>query len=222
MLRVATPGNTGPTTAPALLADAELGVRIHESLVNAAARAEFGGRAFTLDGISKVYEDLTRGLLRDARKEADQQDGLKRIEKLLGGLAGKPVTITLAKNDPLTLAFTEQGFSVEVHIASIRQDKESLAGLRIKAAYRLENTKIGVLAVRKQPVQFIVEAAHPEKKQAKLPDEALHLQETLFGEVFKERLALAPLPLPEGIAKLQLPAARASARNGWFTLAWGR
>ena len=155
---VSAPGRELPRAAPPLAADTDLGVRLHESFLNTVVQAEIGGRSFALDGVSKVYEDATRGLLRDARPEADQKASLKRIEKLAAGLAGKPVTITLAKNDPLTVTFRDQEIHIEVHVASVRQEGESFAGLRSKLVYRLENRKAGAQAVRKGAVQFVVDA----------------------------------------------------------------
>jgi hypothetical protein len=172
-----------------------------------------------LTGVSKVYEDLTRGLILDGRKIADQQADLKRMEKLLADLAGTSVTITLPRKNPLLVTFADQGFTLEVHVASILRDKVEYAGLRIKAAYRLDNAKDGVHAVRKGPVQFFPEPAQPGRKLAALPAADLFLLETLFTEFMKERLTLAALPMQEAISS-RLDPPRAYARNGWFAMVW--
>jgi hypothetical protein len=216
--RFATPGRPQPVPV-SLPPDIDLAVRIHESVATEAAQAEFGGRSFPLTGVSKVYDDLTRGLILDGRSEAEQKADLKMMEKLLGELAGKPVTVNLAKKNPLIVRFAEQGFSLEGHVASIRMDNIDYAGLRIKAAYRLENGKAGVHAVRKGPVEFFPEPVRPGQKLAKLPRADLVLLETLFAEFLKERLKLAALPLPEVLSS-RLDPPRAYARNGWFALVW--
>lgn len=216
--RFATPGRAQPIPV-SLPADIDLAVRIHESVATEAVQAEFGGRSFPINGVSKIYEDLTRGLILDGRKESDQKADLKVMEKLLADLAGKPVTITLPKANPLIVKFADQGFSLEGHVVSVRQDQTDYAGLRVKAAYRLENGKDGVYAVRKGPVQFFPEPAKPGQKLAALPQTDLFLLETLFTEFMKERLKLAALPLPEALAS-RLDPPRAYARNGWFALVW--
>jgi hypothetical protein len=216
--RFATPGRAQPIPV-SLPPDIDLAVRIHESVATEAAQAEFGGRSFPLTGVSKIYEQLTRGLILDGRKDADQKADLKTMEKLFADLAGKPVTINLAQKNPLIVKFADQGFSLEGHVASIRQDKVDYAGLRIKAAYRLENARDGVHAVRKGAVQFFPEPAQAGQKLAALPPENLFLLETLFTEFLKERLTLAALPMPEALSS-RLDPPRAYARNGWFALAW--
>ncbi len=215
--RFATPGRPQPIPV-SLPPDFDLAVRIHESVASEAAQKEFGGRSFPLTGISKVYGDLTRGLILDDRPLAAQKADLKTMEKLLADLAGKAVTINLGK-EPLIVRFAEQGFSLEGHVASIRQDQVDHAGLRFKVAYRLENARDGVHAVRKGPVQFFPEPAQPGQKVAKLPAGDLALLETLFAEFLKERLKLAALPMPEGLSS-RLDPPRAYARNGWFALVW--
>ena len=126
-LRFQTPVNPPPSGA--LPADTDLGIRVHESLANLEAQRELGGRSFRLDELSKIYNEVTRGLIRDGRKEADVKLGLKKVEKMLADLAGKPVTITLAKQRPLTVAFADQGFIVEARIATVRQEKAVYSGL---------------------------------------------------------------------------------------------
>ncbi len=216
--RFAVPGRPQPIPV-SLPPDIDLAVRVHESVATEAAQAVFGGRTFPVTGVSKIYQELTGGLILDGRKEADIKADLKTMEKLLADLAGKPVTITLPKTNPLIVTFANQGFSLEANIASIRQDKVNYAGLRAKAAYRLENARDGIHAVRKGPVQFSPEAAQPGQKLAKLTPEFRFLLETLLTEFMKERVTLAVLPMPEAISR-RLDPPRAYARNGWFALTW--
>jgi hypothetical protein len=206
-----------PSPVPQLSPDADLAVRVHESFFNSVALSALGGFSFPLDNVSKVYHEATRGMLRDGRKEADQAASLKRIERLLAALAGSPVTITLAKDDPLMAHFGDQEFTVEVHVGSVQQGKESFAGLRHKATYRLENGKEGVQAVRKVAAQTTADPAQPKQKLAALSKTSLLLHHALFAEVFPERLALTPLPLP---ANVRLAGPQGTARDGWLKLTW--
>jgi hypothetical protein len=212
------PASQGPVLRglmPPALPDADLSVRVHESFFNAVAQAALGNRSFSLDTVAQVYREATRDMLRDARKDVDQAASLKRITGLLSTLAGAEIVITLAKEDPLTVHFGDQEFSIEVHVAMLQQGKERFAGLRHKAVYRLENGKDGVQAVRKKPAQTIADPAQPDMKLAALSKASLLLHQALFAEVFPERLALAPLP-----ANLRLGNPQGMARDGWLTLAW--
>ena len=218
--RFKTPVNPPPSGA--LPADTDLGVRVHESLANQEAQIELGGRSFALNELSKIYGEVTRGLIRDGRPEADTKLGLKKVEKLLADLAGKPVSLTLAKKSPLMIAFADQGFSVDVRIASVRQEKMLYAGLHARVVYRFENAADGVHAVRQGLVKVVPfeEAADPAKKAAPLPQSLRLLEGVLFEEVFAARLTLAPLPMPEVVKRVRLQPPQAYARDGWFGIAW--
>jgi hypothetical protein len=216
--RFAIPGRPQPIPV-SLPPDIDLAVRVHESVATEAAQALFGGRSFPVDGVSKVYEELTLGLILDGRKEADIKADLKMMEKLFADLAGKPVTVKLPKTNPVIVKFADQGFSLEVNVASIHQGKIDYAGLRANAAYRLENARDGVHAVRKGKVQFSPEPAQSGQKLAKLTPEFQVLLEMLLAEFMKERITLAALPMPEAISS-RLDPPRAYARNGWFAVTW--
>ena len=95
---------TPPRPSGALPAEVDLGVRMHESLANHESELNLGGFSFTLNELSKVRLQVTRGLIRDGRRNAEAQTGVQNLEKLFADLAGKPVTITFAKKAPLTVA----------------------------------------------------------------------------------------------------------------------
>lgn len=216
--RIVGSGKSDPKPTAPMHADDDLDIRVHESLANAVAQVELGGRSFKLDEVSRIYEEVTRGLLLDGRKESDKKIGIKKVEALLAGIAGKPVTITFAEKDPLLISFADQGFTLELRFDSIRQENVTYAGERLKVAYRLENLPDGAHAVRKGRVQ-ILPLEDPDKKAKPLPPEFRLLQDVLFDEVLTERLTLAPLPMPGAIGALLSPP-RAGMADGWWALAW--
>lgn len=217
-LRIATPGQKPPAYVPPMPDDIDLGIRVHDSLVNEAARVVYGGRSFKLEEVSKFYEEVTLGFLRDARKDVDQKDSLKTLEKLLATFAGKPTTITVAKDDPITVAFIDQGFTIDIHVATIQQADVTYAGSRVKATYAFENTRDGVLLVRKGAIRLT--PLEPTGKQQKPTIALVTSQEILFSEVLKQRLILADVPMPDALAKVRLMQPRVGARDGWIGLAW--
>ena len=219
-LRFDLPARSQPDRILPLPADIDLGMRIHESVANEAAQTELGGHVFELGGVSKLYGEITRGLIRDGRKNADKKGSLQKIEKAIADLAGHPVAVTLAQKDPVTVAFADNGFSVEIRVAKVRQDKVTFAGLRIKAAYRFENLKDGVQAVRSGPIQFFPEKGQPEQKIEALPAPVLLLLEVLAPEVLTDRVILNPLPMPATLTSLRLQPPRAFSGDGWFALTW--
>lgn len=217
-LRIATPGQNPPAYVPPMPDDIDLGIRVHDSLVNEAARAVYGGRSFKLEEVSKFYEEVTLGFLRDARKDVDQKDSLKTLEKLLATFAGKPTTITVAKDDPITVAFIDQGFTIDIHVATIQQADVTYAGSRVKATYAFENTRDGVLLVRKGAIRLT--PLEPTGKKEKPTIALVTSQQILFSEVLSQRLILADVPMPDALSKVRLMQPRVGARDGWIGLAW--
>lgn len=221
-LFIKTPEGRAPSYVPAAPGDADVGIRVHQSLVNEAARLAYGGRSFTVNKVSGFYQEVTMDLLRDGRKEKDRQDALKTMEKLLATLAGKPVTINLAANDPITVTFVDNGFSLDVHIDSVRFDDVLYAGGRVRANYHFENRDGEVHLVRKEPVQVkIFEKPAPGQKKFDVAPEAIRQVQDLFlSELLKERLIVNEIPLADVLPNIRLATPRVGARDGWFGLAW--
>ncbi len=215
---LAAPGRTRAGAAPALPAGIDLGVRVHESLLNEAAQALYGGKSFPLDKLNHLYEEVTLGLLIDGRKENGRKDTLKTLEKLLADVLGAATIMTFAEKNPMTVAIVEQGFTIEIQVSSIRQAKLAYAGSKVSASYRLEHSQEGVHLVRKGPVRLVPNAGSDKIKAA--PASFVFAQEMLFAELLKGRLTLAPLPMPAALARLQLSTPRAATRDGWLGVVW--
>jgi hypothetical protein len=197
-------------------------LRIHQSLINEEARAVLGGKTYPLNELLGHVERLIATYLRDARADAARRAGMEALEKLLKGLGKKPATITLAKDNPLSVVLTDSGFTVEFHAAAMGLAGKAYAGVRVRAAYRLRNTAAGVSAVRQKPVQFLPPAKSGSGKNLEPPGAALRLaEEAVFGQILKEELALADLLLPAPLDRLgPLTPSRAAIRNGWVVLDW--
>lgn len=214
---LAAPGRSGAGVAPALPDGIDLGVRVHESLLNETAQALYGGKSFPLDKVNQLYEEVTLGMLIDSRKENVRKDTLKTLEKVLADLIGQ-ATMTFARNNPMTVAIVEQGFTIEIQVDSIQEAKQAYAGSKVSAGYRLEHSAHGVHLVRKGPVRLVPNAATGKLKAA--PASYVFAQEMLFAELLKERLTLAPLPMPAALSRLQLSTPRAATRGGWLGVVW--
>jgi hypothetical protein len=214
--RIHTPTTAKITPMPPWPGEIDVGVRVHHSFINETARKVYGGRTFPVTEASAFYEEATLGLLRDGRKDEDKKGGLKAIEKLIATFGGKGATITLADEDPLTVAFVEQGFAIEIHIGSIRQGDKTYAGTRVQATYAIENAKDGVHLVRKDAIRLNVDA--PAGKLEAQPVAFRLLQNLLFGEILMERLILDATPPSVGEARFAAP--RAGTRDGWLGVAW--
>lgn len=221
-LRIAEPRRVGPGPAPALPANVDLAVRVHDALINDTARAVLGGHSMKLSEVVVAVEGLIGSFLRDARREKERGDALKGLEKLLESVTGEDPSLTLAKEDPVVVGFADEGLTVEIHIAETGLGGRTFAGLRIQATFRLESSAEVVFALRQGPIRFLPADDFKDGKKLDAVSAAFRLVlEAIAGEVLKNRLELGNLPMPEQVDRLAAPApSHLSAGNGWLTLAW--
>jgi hypothetical protein len=220
-MQIATPNRSPATASPPWPADIDLGLRLHESLVNEAAQEDLKGRSFPLQEVNQFFDDVTRGYLLDGRTDEKAKTERKQFQKTLALLAGK-TTIILTEKDPVTVDFANQEIGVVIQVASISAQDGDYEGMRVVARYKLENSKDGVHAARKGPIQFLppTQSGSSDKKLKEQSAAFLFAREIVFDEVLKERFTLAPVSMPAGMSGLRFQTPRAGAGNGWFGLAW--
>ena len=220
-VRFATAERSPAGAVPDLPADIDLGLRVHQSLVNEASQKKLAGHTFLITEISKLYDETSQGLLLDGRKDPSLKDVLKTIEKLLADIGAKNATITLTHKDPMTVAFRDQGFLVQMNVASIQMNNKTYEGVRVTAAYRIENSRQGVHVVRQGLVKFLPpdEPTPPAEKLEPQPPTFLIVREILFAEVLKERL-IVTIPLSDALPNVHFLPPRAGARDGWLGIGW--
>jgi hypothetical protein len=172
-----------------------------------------------LEETAALYDEVTRGFTKDGRKGSDPK-ALEKLGKDLATLAGKPVTMRFPQESPMSIQFMHNELVIEVRLASIEQNGVKYIGQSMKATYSLENGKTSVQAVRKGPVRVQPIAAPKGDKAAPLPVEFQVAQALLFGEVFKERLALADVPMPEALARLKLSVPDLACADSWLSVTW--
>jgi hypothetical protein len=214
--RVRVADDLDPGPAPRLPANLDLGVRVHESLLNQTAKGLLGGSTWK---ISELIGAAGKGMnifLREGRKDPPK-DVLKNIEKLLRALSETPPTITFAEADPFTIRFTEEGFTVEAHVAKIEAGELSLGGTRVRAKYLLETKDQDVLIVRQGPIEFLP----TEKKGPMLSAPVRLLAQAVAEELLKSRFLLGNLAMPAQLSQVPpLTPSRAMITKGWLVLGW--
>lgn len=206
---------------PPLPADVDLGVRVHESLLNQGARAALGGKTFTLTELISLVGQVTDAGFKDERKEPTK-DRLQIIDKLLKAVTDKEPTVTFADADPLTARFTDDGFTLEARVTKISLGSLSLGGIRARASYRLENKDDGVFLLRQGPIQLLSASAAEDEKQLMTLAAPFHiLVQAVADEIFKSRLSLIDLAPPSQLSRLSaLKPAHAAASKEWLVVAW--
>ena len=145
-----------------------------------------------------------------------------RSSKAARDPGGKPVTINLAHDDPVTVTFVDNGFTLDVHVATVRVEETTFAGGRMRAIYHFENRDEQIHLVRKAPVEVkIFDKAAPGQKTFDVAPEAIRqLQDLFLAELLKDRLIVNEVPFADAAPSVRLTTPRVGARDGWFALAW--
>jgi hypothetical protein len=200
-----------PTPAPS----ADLGVSVHQSVLNESAEGAFAGRTFTLFQLAELLRKADCPFLRDGEL-GGKVPTIERLGKLLEELKQQPWSMTFAPRRPVTVTFAE-GVSLVLHAAQFKEGEKTYPAVDIHASYRFEKTAEGFVLVRTAPVEVLAPRGGTE------PDPLLRtgLQQ-FFNLLFVERLTLKeiPLPAPTGDRPGRLVPLQAEARRGWLQVSW--
>jgi hypothetical protein len=123
----------------------------------------------------------------------------------------------------VTFVFGKSGFRVEFTVAALGLGGQRFTGGRIRAAYQIEKTAGGMQAVRQGPIRFLPPSRSARNgKTIDMPSAPLRLlQEAVFGQILRQRLARADLRLPAPFARVKaLTPTNAESDNGWLKLDW--
>lgn len=195
-------GRLAATSAPPKIAgNAGLGIRLHASLIENASQQAVAGRTFDRDRI----DDLLRNQLGLKLKERNELDEV-------------PFSITFAEQDPISLVFDDDRFSVTVRAAGFTSDGKPLEAMHITTHYTLSVDKSGLKLTRDgdfeiYPPGFVRGGV---KK--------LSLQQTSLRTLLKKKFDKA-LPIeitPEGVeledGRGTLIVGHVKAHDGWLSL----
>jgi hypothetical protein len=189
---------------PPTVANAEMVVCIHESMIN----------NFVLDAIGgmTVHED---------KLQAAVIDMLGRLpEKLKGDDDNEPWAITFARRQPISVTFADDGFKITIRGSEYYKGDTPHPGMDVSASYKIEKTATGFKAVRQGDIQVFP----PGRQQIAAREQIIRkLLEKRFSKVFEPEI------LGEGfffagkwekVGKMQ--PVELQCRDGWLTIAWKR
>ena len=218
-LRFAAEDKKSPGLAPRLPDQLDLGVRIHESLVNQAARGSLGGKTLAIDEVASLWRQLTKPLFKG-------QDGSNQLDKLLAqlqkGMPGNKVTVSFADHDPVVVRFAPEGLNLEVHVRQFTLADIPLGGIRAKVNYRLEKIKSNFSLVRQGPIELRAsDDKNPGKKPAALGEPLRGIVVAMAESIFLPRFGLVDLTPPAPLSGIGLLSPMAAQiQPGWLVLGW--
>jgi hypothetical protein len=195
-----------PTAPPKIPGKHALKVRLHETMLNNLLATTLAGK--------KVDDAMVR----------------KEVTELLGALPAKfadnpdedPWSITFAKENPITITFSDGGLSVTVRGRRFTSGDSKYGAMNITATYKLEKTDSGMKATRQGDLKILPPGYVKGKTKLSFKQTALRkVLNRRFGKLLESEFASGGIALPgrwESAGMLVL--ANLSSKDGWLALAW--
>jgi hypothetical protein len=189
--------------------DADLSLRLHESMVNNFAHRALGGMTVAEESVLAALESLWGKVPERFQKQEDEP----------------PWAIGFAWDRPLWIALDDGGFRVELQGSRYDRGDESYPGMNVTAEYKFVATEQGFKAVRQAGLQIFPPGFVPDGQEKLTPRQVVirTLLERRFGKVFEEEIPIEEFTLPgawEKAGPMRPVAVR--AEDGWLLIAWRR
>jgi hypothetical protein len=192
-----------PTPPPAVTVENDLGVQVHESMVNNLAAALLSGRTLTEEEMQKQVIDL-RGELPDSLKSDPDKD---------------PWSITFARSQPVTVKFGDNQLEVTIRGQRYTSGDREFRAMNVTAKYKFEIDGPGVKLSRQGDLEIV-----PPGKPRALSGREITLKTLLekrFGKIFEPEVKYEGLILPgKWRAAGILDIKQLQTAGGWMVLAW--
>jgi hypothetical protein len=200
-------GTVGPP--PSLDANHDMAARTHESLVNNFAAAAYSGMIVVEE---QLRADLTELLGSTPTWLEPDEDS-------------PPWTITLARRNPLTVTFTDGGFSVTMRGRKYVRGDKSYPGMDVTADYKIDVSGDQPKAVRQGGLKVYPPGFKPGSgEKLDVRQQVLRtLLEKRFDKIFAPEMIPEPIVLSGAWEKAgQLVLSGWESSYGWMTMTWKR
>ncbi|HUT58736.1 MAG TPA: hypothetical protein VNA25_12895 [Phycisphaerae bacterium] len=198
-----------PVPAPPLAGEPDLGIRLHESMVN-----NWSARA--LPGL----------ILTEQRLQATAFEILGRhLQELQPDEDGEPWTISFAYRQPIFISFGDGEFRLTIRGRSYAKGEDVYPAMDVTAKYRIEKTDQGPKAVRQGDLQAFPPGFVPGSGQRLSLREQLirDLLQRRFEKILPKEIVPKPLKLPKPWDSAgEMVLTQWETREGWMVLAWNR
>jgi len=195
-----------PEIPPQLEKRGDFSVRVHESLPGNFIEALWGGRTFTDEEIRQRIIDV-RGSLPEEMKPGPEEE---------------PWSITLARQQPITVRFEDGTVEVTIRGRHYTSGGREFEAMNVTARYHLELSGGGMKITREGDLTILPPGFDPEEDT--LSPSQVALKEILlkkFGKAFKPEFQSEGIELPGTWKKAGTlhPVALAS-QSGWLSIGW--
>ncbi|MBN1854891.1 MAG: hypothetical protein JW829_19310 [Pirellulales bacterium] len=185
----------------------DLAVRVHESLPNNVASSFLSEYRLTDEWLKKKVIEWKGELPPELQDENED-----------------PWSVTFAEEQPVTVHFADNGFTVTIRGKRFTSGTRRSNRLNITATYQFDRRPAGIVLVRKGAIEVLPPGFDVETGTLSAEDSALRgiLIERL-AKLFKPEIPTEGLELPGEMKKLgRLFAGEITSDQGWLAIGWNR
>jgi hypothetical protein len=203
--RLDMPGTSAVPDPPGFHAG-DLGVRVHQEVVNRFLEQSLGGTKHTGKPLENDLDELFQSLNIEPMPKRDP----------------RPWSITLAQQEPITLQFDEDQVVVQIRGSAYTIELQDYPAMNIIVRYGIERTNEGFKALRAMPTVFPPETTPGAPKTLDRKQVALMLfLARKFADLFPREIDFWRIPVPNRLpANLQGNFTRVHTRAGWLVQEW--
>ncbi len=193
----------GATSAPPeLTTGLDIGVQVHESMINNFAEALLGGKTLTDEKLAELAEQLTGEVPEELRITQDKD----------------PWSITFPTLNPVTIEFNDSMLTVTIVGRRLSSGEQKVTrSMSITATYKIERQGVGTRLQRQADVEVKY-----VKGGSSVSDTAFKTTvRDRFRDVFKESSETEGLKLAGQLEKVgTLNLSQLDISNGWLVVGW--
>lgn len=194
-----------PNDPPAVVERADLAVRIHESMINNAARN-------TLTGLNMSDSEFRMAVV----------EVLGRLPERLEPVPGdEPWSISFDRSRPVEVRFADGGLEIAIRGRRYTSGDQPHPGMNVSARYKIVHDESGFRAVREGGVEVVPPGLTGDQRVGTRHQIIRTLLIRRFEPIFAEEFRLEALELPGKWDQLgAMPVVQFESDNGWLTIAW--
>jgi hypothetical protein len=192
-----------PNQPPALTANHNLAIRLHESFAGNLSQAALGGVTLTDEKLVQLVEQLT-GSVPEEMEITEEDD---------------PWSITFASERPIDTRFDDQNVTISIRGKRFTRGSQELKeNLQISATYKLERTAHGTKLTREGDLQI----AFAGSKRLSASQIAMKtFMKKRFEDMFKTEIVSDGIELPGQFGQAgKLTVQQVHCDDGWLALGW--
>ncbi|MBX7167403.1 MAG: hypothetical protein K1X74_13825 [Pirellulales bacterium] len=200
------PGWLGaPSRGPALRRDADISVRLHETMINNLTQSALAG--VRLD--EAEMQRLTKEIYGEVPRQFASSEG------------EQPWSITFARRRPITVRFDDDHVTITIRGSRYTSGETAYQAMNVTTVYRVERTGDQVSLVRQGEIDVLPPDFKPGDKLSLKETSLRQLLIRRFGKIFEDRYDLAQVPMTGRLADAgELAVLEFSPQDGWMATSW--